>query len=121
MAEGLKDFGIRFLLVEPGSFTTRLLAPGRYLVPEAQGDMLRERMDDLYRKNKIPAPGDAVKLGKIVVDAVMERGDMKIPRTYLRLPLGSDCYDEVVPTLKERLKNFEVLEQVVRSTDKDTT
>jgi NAD(P)-dependent dehydrogenase (short-subunit alcohol dehydrogenase family) len=113
-------FGISTLLVEPGRFRTTLLsdqnlkATGSTIGDYAEaGTNLREGLAAEDRRQ----PGDPVKLVEIVLDVVRGEGVAQGREMPFRLPLGTDCYEEVRGKCQETLRLLEEWKAVGLSTD----
>jgi hypothetical protein len=62
-------------------------------------------------------PGDPVKLVGIILDLVRGEGVAEGREVPFRLPLGSDCYEDLKAKCEETLRLLEEWGPVIRSTD----
>lgn len=62
-------------------------------------------------------PGDPTKLVEIVLDLVRDEGIAAGRHVPFRLPLGTDCFDDVKEKCAETIKMLEEWQDVIRSTD----
>ncbi|RYP89690.1 hypothetical protein DL770_004178 [Monosporascus sp. CRB-9-2] len=117
LASEVSQFGIRVLIVEPGSFRTNFLSEGSmqsagtsapYQSPHPVGESLR------YEKEKGGMqPGDPEKAARAIYDAVGGK-DERLGKV-LRLPLGSDCWNNGVAHLDSVRSDFETCKDVALS------
>jgi len=112
--------GIKTLLIEPGRFRTKLLSSGNMKavsteIPEYK-DFSKTLLDGLAKADRMQ-PGDPVKLVEIVLDLVRQEGTAEGKEIPFRLPLGSDCYNDVKAKCEETLKLLKEWEPMIRSTD----
>ncbi|KIW06126.1 hypothetical protein, variant 2 [Verruconis gallopava] len=116
------SFGIRTLLVEPGRYRTKLLSSGNMKPTTSNIPDYAE-----YSKNLVAAisgesgkqPGDPVKLVETVVDLVRGEGIAWGKQIPFRLPMGLDCYDEILNKLEETKRMLQIWGDVIRSTNFD--
>ena len=111
------DFGVRFLIVEPGAFRTGLFDPGAaYLSQE-----LPEYADTVGPTRAYVTsgggsqPGDPAKAAAAILTAL----DTQLPP--LRLALGGDAVDSIRAELDTRAAELADWEQTSRATDFDET
>ncbi|HTF55356.1 MAG TPA: SDR family NAD(P)-dependent oxidoreductase [Pseudonocardia sp.] len=109
------DFGVRFLIVEPGAFRTGLFDPGAaYLSQE-----LPEYADTVGPTRAYVTsgggsqPGDPAKAAAAILTAL----DTELPP--LRLALGGDAVDSIRAELDTRAAELTAWEQTSRATDFD--
>jgi hypothetical protein len=62
-------------------------------------------------------PGDPEKFVKIILDMVRQEGIAEGREIPFRLPLGTDCYDDIKAKCEETLKLLNEWEITIRSTD----
>lgn len=112
VAQEVKPFGINFVIVEPGatvtSFGKNLVRPKRmdvYLNTPAHDTELA------IADGRFAISGDPKK----VVAAMIARADVKNPP--LRLTLGSDSYNGLVATWKQRLADLEAQRETALGAD----
>ncbi|KAH7304090.1 hypothetical protein B0I35DRAFT_484758 [Stachybotrys elegans] len=124
MAESIKaeteGFGIRTLLVEPGRFRTNLLTLGNLTVTEPKISDYKEAASSMIQglaKEDRAQPGNPVKLISVVLDFVRNEGVAEGRPPVFRLPLGTDCYEEVKKKCEETLENLEALKDITTSCD----
>lgn len=116
-------FGIRVLLVEPGSFrtnlVTNLIVPARQ-INDYDGTPARGLVDFQHTSNG-KQPGDPVKGGKKIVDVATDAaGDVLAKRgkgEVLRVLLGSDCFDIAKQKLATMEEQLSIIEEIAKSTD----
>jgi hypothetical protein len=120
LASETAHLGIKTLLIEPGRFRTKLLSQGNVkTVASAIPDYIE------FSKNLLSGlamedgnqPGDTEKLVKIVVDLVKKEGVAQGKTVPFRMPLGSDCFDDIKTKCEETLKILSEWESVIKSTD----
>ncbi|PYI33232.1 putative short chain oxidoreductase/dehydrogenase [Aspergillus indologenus CBS 114.80] len=120
LAAELAEFGIRVLIVQPGGFRTGFLSAyvklAAGLNPAYEGTALGQAIQR-YDTVDGTQRGDLEKAAARIVDAVEQQGLCAETASYLRMPLGSDCYAVLrakVDGLKENMDNMEV---IAHSTD----
>jgi hypothetical protein len=64
-------------------------------------------------------PGDPVKLVEIILDIVRHEGAASGKEIPFRLPLGSDCYEDIKTKCEETLRLLDGWGPIIRSTDHD--
>lgn len=112
--------GIRSLLIEPGRFRTNFLSPSNLQATApiiADYKSLSTALASSLANEDRKQPGDPQKLVRIVLDLIHREGiaaDVQVP---FRLPLGSDCYDEIKAKCEQTLATLENWQHVIRSTD----
>jgi hypothetical protein len=114
--------GIKTLLFEPGRFRTKLLSSGNMkaaasTIPE-YAKFSKNLMGGLAKEDQTQ-PGDPVKLVEIILDAVRQEGIAKGREIPFRLPLGTDCFDDIKAKCEETLRLLKEWEPTIRSTDHD--
>lgn len=62
-------------------------------------------------------PGDPKKGVAVILDVVRGEGVAEGRQVPFRLPLGTDCFDEVKEKLEKLLKEMNEWEKVIKSTD----
>ncbi|KAJ3542636.1 hypothetical protein NM208_g3997 [Fusarium decemcellulare] len=117
LAQEVKTFGIRVLIVEPGSFRTNFLAGGAmqiagpsepYKSPHPVGLSLQSE----HEKNG-KQPGDPVKAVQVIYNVVT--GKTRGLGEILRLPLGSDCWEAGMKHNESVRKDFEACKEMAFS------
>ncbi|UKZ83224.1 hypothetical protein TrVFT333_011030 [Trichoderma virens FT-333] len=116
-------FGIRVLLVEPGSFrtnlVTNLVVPARKL-SDYDGTPARGLVDYQHTSNG-QQPGDPVKAGKRIVDVATDAAGEDLAKRgkgeVLRVLLGSDCLTVAKQKLTKMEEQLNAIEDIARSTD----
>lgn len=108
------DFGVRFLIIEPGAFRTNLFAPGAAYqstpMPEYAATVGPTRD---YLASDGAQPGDPAKAARAILTA------LDAPAPPLRLPLGSDAVDAILEHLRELQAEIREWDTTSRSTDLD--
>lgn len=109
LARELAPFGIRVLVVEPGSlrtnFWTSYVEPAAGMNEDYAGTPL-ENVLQAFRSNQGTQPGDATKCAQRIVEVVEGTGMGAGKGHLLRLPLGQDCHERFqtkIETLQETL------------------
>ncbi|KAH8703441.1 short-chain dehydrogenase/reductase SDR [Talaromyces proteolyticus] len=109
LARELAPFGIRVLVVEPGSLRTNFwsvyVEPAAGMNKDYAGTPL-EQVLQLFKSNTGAQPGDAVKCAQRILEVVEGTGMGVGKENLLRLPLGPDCYKRFqtkIDTLQENL------------------
>jgi NAD(P)-dependent dehydrogenase (short-subunit alcohol dehydrogenase family) len=106
------DFGVRFLIVEPGAFRTGLFNPGAaYLsaeLPEYAGTVGPTR--EYVTTGGGSQPGDPAKAAAAILTAL----DAEEPP--LRLALGADAVDSIRAELADRVSELAAWERLSRDT-----
>ena len=105
----LAPFGIRVLIVEPGSLRTNFW--NAYVEPaagmnEAYAGTPLENVLQAFKSNTGNHPGDAIKCAQRILEVVDGTGMGAGKESLLRLPLGPDCFKRFqtkVDTLQETL------------------
>ncbi|KAF7526122.1 hypothetical protein PCG10_004353 [Penicillium crustosum] len=120
LAAELAEFGIRVLLIEPGGFRTGFLsafvAPAAGLNPGYNGTALSRTMQ-VYETVDGTQRGDPEKAAARILDAVESRGLCAATSSYLRVPLGSDCYGLVQSKADALKENLDKMKDIAHSTD----
>ncbi|WP_217697472.1 oxidoreductase [Nocardia donostiensis] len=115
LADEVRPFGIRVLVVEPGAFRTGLFGPGSAYF-SAETDTYAETVGATRRmveSNDGLQPGDPAKAAAAI------RTALEAERTPLRLPLGSDSIDTILDHLDRERTDLLVWEKVARNTEFD--
>jgi len=112
--------GIKTLLFEPGRFRTKLLSSGNMkatasIIPEYE-EFSKSLLGELAKEDQTQ-PGDPVKLVEIILDVVRQEGIAEGRDIPFRLPLGTDCYNDIKAKCEETLKLLKEWESTIRSTD----
>ncbi|RYP61602.1 hypothetical protein DL769_007635 [Monosporascus sp. CRB-8-3] len=117
LASEVSQFGIRILIIEPGSFRTNFLSEGsmqsagpsaHYQSPHPVGESLRHEQEKGGMQ-----PGDPEKAAQAIYDAVAGK-DERLGKI-LRLPLGSDCWNNGVAHLDSVRSDFETCKDIALS------
>jgi NAD(P)-dependent dehydrogenase (short-subunit alcohol dehydrogenase family) len=111
LAQELKPFGVKVLIVEPGQFRTNLAGPSMRHMPrmDVYRDVVggtRQFVHDMHGTQ----PGDPLKAA-----AAIERA-LHAPETPLRLQLGADAVDAVRDHSTTLLKDLATWEALARDT-----
>lgn len=116
-------FGIRVILVEPGSFRTNLVTnlavPARkineYDSTPARGLVEYQHASDDQQ------PGDPVKGVKKTVDVATDAAGEELAKKgkgeVLRVLLGSDCFGVAKQKLKRVEEQLDIIEEITKGTD----
>ena len=111
LAAELKPFGVDVCCVEPGYTRTEFLqkvdGKERRVVAEKEMEIYREGPVRQY-KDAMDAvngkqPGDVEKAGRVIVDVLTKEGVAKGREIPVRLPLGSDCIQQI----RDRIGQYE--------------
>lgn len=117
MAEELKVFGIRVLIVEPGIFRTEFLkgnSEGKNLSAKKDGYLdVGGMLGGLHGKQ----PGDPDKGVQRIYDVVTGTGLGVGMEAELRLPLGSDCYGMMQTKVQRLTETMERLKEITTGAD----
>ncbi|PMD49949.1 NAD(P)-binding protein [Hyaloscypha bicolor E] len=112
--------GIKTLLIEPGRFRTKLLSSGNMKTVSTEileyKDFSRTLLKGLAEADQMQ-PGDPIKLVEMVLDLVRQEGIAEGKEIPFRLPLGSDCYNDVKAKCEETLELLKKWEPMIKSTD----
>jgi hypothetical protein len=122
LAQEVASFNISVHLVEPGAFRTNFLGSGAIGFTEVKDTYkgtVVETVTQRYRDMEGNQIGDPEKAAARIFDLIVGEG-WAAKKTYLRLPLGPDCYDRASKALKDRLDNIEELKDVAASTSFDS-
>jgi NAD(P)-dependent dehydrogenase (short-subunit alcohol dehydrogenase family) len=116
-------YGIRVILVEPGSFRTNLVTNG--VVParkikEYDGTPARALVE-YQRASDGQQPGDPIKGDKAIVDVATDAAGEVLAKKgkgeVLRVLLGSDCFGIAKQKLKKVEEQLDIIEEIAKSTD----
>ncbi|PON23441.1 hypothetical protein TGAM01_v207675 [Trichoderma gamsii] len=116
-------FGIRVILVEPGSFrtnlVTNLVVPARK-INEYDGTPARGLVEYQHASDG-QQPGDPIKGGKKIVDVATDVAGEELANKgkgeVLRVLLGSDCFGVAKQKLKKVEEQLDITEEIAKSTD----
>jgi NAD(P)-dependent dehydrogenase (short-subunit alcohol dehydrogenase family) len=112
LADEVRGFGVRVLIVEPGAFRTRLFRAGNASMSAASdayaGSVGGTR--SMVGSGDGTQPGDPAKAAAAIMAALAAE------RTPLRLPLGGDAVDAIAAHLDTVRAELEAWEQVARDT-----
>ncbi|MEU9051101.1 MULTISPECIES: oxidoreductase [unclassified Streptomyces] len=118
LSEGLADevaeFGIKVLIVEPGSFRTALFETGRAGTSTDSGLYAR-----VAQTRESVSAGDGTQPGDPVKAAALIRAALEAERTPLRLPLGDDGVTAVLGHLDQVRADIGAWEKSTRATGFD--
>lgn len=115
-------FGIRVILVEPGSFRTNLvnnLAVPARKINEYDGTPARGLVEYQHASDG-QQPGDPIKGGKKIVDVATDAAGEELAKKgkeVLRILLGSDCFGVAKQKLKKVEEQLDLIEEIAKSTD----
>jgi NAD(P)-dependent dehydrogenase (short-subunit alcohol dehydrogenase family) len=113
LALEVAPFGIRVLVVEPGSFRTSFAGSGALLLSKeipAYAETVGP-VRSVLPESDGAQPGDPAKAADAIIAA------LDVDETPLRLPLGNDAADAIAGHLARELEEFRTWETVSRSTD----
>ncbi|MGQ4383942.1 SDR family NAD(P)-dependent oxidoreductase [Streptomyces sp. SAS_270] len=111
LADEVKDFGIKVLIVEPGGFRTSLFETGRAGVSADSGVYAKVSATRGFLSGGDGSqPGDPAKAAALILAA------LDADRTPLRLPLGDDGVSAVLGHLDEVREDIAVWEKRARDT-----
>lgn len=113
LADEVRSFGIKVLIVEPGSFRTSLFSG---YSASAQTEVYADsagRTRQMISANDGQQPGDPAKAANAVLTA------LEAAETPLRLPLGSDAVDAIGTHLEQLKADIALWEKVARETELD--
>ena len=122
LAAELASFNIRVLIVEPGAFRTNFLGANAmqpHPASEAYKGTIVDTVNQNFKKMEGKQKGDTEKGVARIYDFVVGEGKGKGQTQWLRLPIGSDCFERGTKALQGKLDNLKALEEVARSTDYD--
>ncbi len=107
------DFGVRFLIVEPGAFRTSLFNPGAAYQSEAMPEYAATvgQTRDYLTTGDGSQPGDPAKAARAILTA------LDAPTPPLRLVLGGDAVDGILERLHTVESEVLQWESVSRDTD----
>lgn len=119
LARELAPFGIRVLVVEPGSlrtnFWTAYVEPAAGMNEDYAGTPL-ENVLQAFRSNKGTQPGDAIKCAQRILEVVDGTGMGTDKQNLLRLPLGPDCYKRFETKIDTLQENLFQMKEIAHST-----
>ena len=119
LARETEHLGLKTLLIEPGRFRTKLLAPGNVKKVKSDITDYEEKSatfnQQLSNEDRMQ-PGDPQRGVEVIIDLVrgVGVGENEVP---FRLPLGTDCYETVKEKCEDTLKTLEQWKDVITSTD----
>ena len=124
LSESLRDevahLGIQVVLIEPGHFRTNFLSAGHRVKAKSIIDDLKPALDPLrgiFNAYDQHQPGDPVKGGKFIVDALAGRGESKGKTLPVRLAVGTDAVTIVESVLDQSKKNLDEWKKLSVTTD----
>lgn len=119
LARELAPFGIRVLIVEPGSLRTNFwsvfVAPAAGMNSDYAGTPL-DNVLQAFGSNKGKQPGDATKCAQRILDVVDGTGMGAGKGALLRLPLGPDCYKRFQAKIDNMQENLLQVKDIAHST-----
>jgi NAD(P)-dependent dehydrogenase (short-subunit alcohol dehydrogenase family) len=113
LADEVKQFGIKVLIVEPGSFRTSLFSG---YSASAQTEVYAGsagRTREMISANDGQQPGDPAKAANAVLTA------LEAAETPLRLPLGDDAVDAIGDHIEQVKAEIALWEKIARETEFD--
>ncbi|KAJ5104457.1 short-chain dehydrogenase/reductase SDR [Penicillium alfredii] len=119
LARELAPFGIRVLLVEPGSLRTNFwsayVEPAAGMNPDYAGTPL-ENVLKAFKSSTGTQPGDAVKCALRILDVVDGTGMGAGKENLFRLPLGPDCWKRFQTKVDTLQENLQQTKEIAHST-----
>lgn len=119
LARELAPFGIRMLVVEPGSLRTNFwnayIEPAAGMNKDYSGTSL-EHVLQAFKSNKGTQPGDVVKCAQRVLEVVEGTGMGAGKGGLFRLPLGPDCYKRFQAKIDNLQENLLKTKEIAHST-----
>jgi NAD(P)-dependent dehydrogenase (short-subunit alcohol dehydrogenase family) len=121
LAAEIKPLGMRVLVIEPGAFKTNFFSGTamQFVPPSAEYSDDSNPVSKTLAKfkaidpSKFPDPSKAAQ--KIFEVAVGVGAGKSMLDSFLRVPLGVDCYERVLETQKRRQKNLDVIKTLALS------
>ncbi|MFE1878842.1 oxidoreductase [Streptomyces diastatochromogenes] len=111
LADEVREFGIKVLIVEPGGFRTSLMDPARAGVSADSGTYAKvSETRGLVAGGDGTQPGDPAKAAALILAA------LEAERTPLRLPLGDDGVSAVLAHLDQVREDVTAWEKQARAT-----
>lgn len=111
LADEVREFGIKVLIVEPGGFRTSLMDPARAGVSADSGTYAKvSETRGLVAGGDGTQPGDPAKAAALILAA------LEAERTPLRLPLGDDGVSAVLGHLDQVREDVTAWEKQARAT-----
>lgn len=111
LADEVREFGVKVLIVEPGGFRTSLMEPARAGVSTDSGVYARvSETRGLVAGGDGTQPGDPAKAAALILAALAAE------RTPLRLPLGDDGVSAVLTHLDQVREDVTAWEKQARAT-----
>ncbi len=111
LAEEVAPFGIRVLIVQPGSHRTEVFSGASMAAELPEYENVTGPTRTFLRAAHGAQPGDPAKAANILVDLV--RSDRRLP---LRLPLGSDAVTNIRTALDQVRRDIDEWSEVAHST-----
>lgn len=103
----------------PGSFRTNFLGASQPAAAGVSADYQGTVSDNAlkaYVDKNGKQPGDPVKAAQRIVDVVLGRGMAYGKAHFLRLPLGSDCVQQLREKIADLTANVDAMEEIANST-----
>ncbi|OJJ51724.1 hypothetical protein ASPZODRAFT_12537 [Penicilliopsis zonata CBS 506.65] len=122
MAAELAPFGIRFCLLTPGYFRTKVMTPGNihyFSGPNQRSEYkeMNKLVQDHCNAADSKQPGDPHKAAVLIVDAVRAEGRCAGKTLPLRLPIGPDGFKAVKDNCAEKMAICEEWGEIMADTD----
>lgn len=119
LSRELAAFGIRVLIVEPGSLRTNFwsvyVEPAAGMNKDYVGTPL-EQVLQAFKSNNGSQPGNALKCAQRILEVVEGTGMGAEKEHLLRLPLGPDCYKRFQTKLDTLQENLVQVKDIAHST-----
>lgn len=123
LAEEVKAFGIKHMLVEPGFFRTALLNPGVNIgVADTQGylpvyDKMRQEVDASVAAYDGKQAGDTVRGIEVLFEIITSSGRAEGRELPSWMPLGRDSCEAITKAAQDAISQVKEWESLVAQTD----
>lgn len=120
LREEVKSFGIQVVIIEPGYFRTNFLSGGHKISAKKVIEEMRPVIDpmrEMFTAYDRQQPGDPVKGGKLIVDALTLSGPFAGRILPPRLAIGSDATAFIDGVLEKEKKSLDEWKEVSNTTD----